>query len=290
MLRKFNRNPWFFLQYYAFTFILFAALDGVLFATRPANLFEFRFQNWDLLLIPAGIFVGIMSAALIHNATHGSLRPAWTNRFWGEICGVHQLYGFLGWSVAHLLHHKYPDDPERDPHPPDHLPFWKFALNMRLSLRRCLTHAYLQKWGDSVRSRRIWAAKNFFAASGMYVRLLFWFLLLGPVGFTAFYIPSLITNILFFAHFNYYTHRPTDDGKTVILNLNHSIYYHVVNRFFFGIYFHRNHHAHPSYANPRYAPDPANAESAASELAAEEKHKPPSRKRVAVTADADPGE
>ena len=285
MLRKFNRNPWMFVQYYAASFLIFAAMDCALVAIRPASFYEFQFQSWHLALIPVGLFIGVMSAALIHNATHRSIRPAWMNRVCGEVCGVHQLYGFLGWPVAHLLHHKYPDDPERDPHPPDHLPFWKFALSMRLSLRRCLTTAYFQKWGDGPRSRRIWAAKNFFAASGMYVRLFFWFLVLGPVAFTLFFIPSLVTNILFFAHFNFYTHRPTNDGKIEILNLNEGIYYRLINRLFLGIYFHKNHHAHPSYANPRYASVSASVDSAKSMIATKEKSSNP--ERFPVTAGAD---
>lgn len=82
------------------------------------------------------------------------------------------------------------------------------------------------------------------------MRLLFWFLLLGPVLFLAFYLPSFVTVALVNAHFNYATHRPREDGTVEILNLNHNFLYHFLNFCGHGFYFHKNHHLKPWLFNP----------------------------------------
>jgi stearoyl-CoA desaturase (delta-9 desaturase) len=197
--------------------------------------------------------LGILSAVLMHNAAHGQLRPLWMNRLVGELCALHQLYGFAGWQIPHLFHHRYPDEPGRDPHPPGTLPFWPFLFGMRRTLRQCVGDEYFRLWKDWPGAERAWTTLKVFATCGMGLRLAFWALLLGPALFLTLFLPSYITNVLFFAHFNYFTHRPTAGGAVEILNLNHNLYYRIVNKVFFGVYFHKNHHEHPGLFNPARA-------------------------------------
>jgi len=64
------------------------------------------------------------------------------------------------------------------------------------------------------------------------------------------YIPSYLSMTLFFAHFNYYTHRPRGKDSVEILNLNYNPFYKFLNFLSFGAYFHKNHHRKPSLFNP----------------------------------------
>tara|TARA_R110002049_G_scaffold309101_1_gene516878 strand:+ start:19133 stop:19969 length:837 start_codon:yes stop_codon:yes gene_type:complete len=254
LLSRFRKDPYFLLKYYGLTFTL--SLVGVvaLLAVRSSEFYSLDFRLWHILLIPAGLYLGVHSAVLLHNAAHYNIKPRWLNRFLGELAGFHQLYGFAAWSVAHLVHHMYPDDLERDPHPPDGMEFGPYFLQMRTMLRNCLEKNYFAQWEDTPRSRFWWKVKNAFGFFGMWTRMALWFLLLGPELFIAFYLPSYVATIVFFAHFNYFTHRTTDDGSSVILNLDHNLYYKLANRLFFGIYYHGNHHHRPSYINPMDVP------------------------------------
>ena len=88
----------------------------------------------------------------------------------------------------------------------------------------------------------------------MAVRLVFWFLLLGPSVFVLLYVPSYIFNYFFFSHFNYYTHRldpNSREGQFEVLNLSDGYYYRLTNLIFFGIYHHRTHHSKPYLFNPQ---------------------------------------
>src|SRR6266487_589177 len=77
--------------------------SGILFLGLLGLFYGSRFSLWHLGLIPLGVYLGLLSAMLMHNAAHGNIRPAWLNRLLGEICGVHQLPGFPGWHITHLL-------------------------------------------------------------------------------------------------------------------------------------------------------------------------------------------
>jgi len=78
-----------------------------------------------------------------------------------------------------------------------------------------------------------------------------WYLLLGFSGFFLFYVPTYITSVLFFNHFNYFTHRPRNDGTFEILNIDRTPYQRLVNHLFFGVFYHKNHHLKPYLFNPK---------------------------------------
>jgi fatty-acid desaturase len=250
---QFGTDPYFFLRYYATCLILFFVLDVGLLVFYQSNPLHLPYAHWQWLLIPVGCYLGGLSAVFIHNATHGSFRPRWLNRVIGEITGHHQLYGFLGWRTSHIIHHRYPDDPDRDPHPSLHLCYSEFSKRMRTSLSRVLTKNYFDVWPNDRKHRRIWKLKNFCGFGGMLMRLAFWYLLLGPSLFVFLYLPSYAFNYFFFTHFNYFTHRPspTKNGTFEVHNLDHGPYYTIMNLTHFGIYFHKNHHVKPFLFNPR---------------------------------------
>jgi len=222
-------------------------------ATVFFNLAEYSL--WHLALIPLGVYVGFNSGFLMHNATHGSIRPVWLNRVIGEFFGLHQLMGFPGWAVVHLLHHLHPDDPKRDPHSPENLTFWEFLHQMGVGMVRVFTEDYFMVWGTGLKYKRIWRGIQIISPFVRYFRALFLLLLFGPIGFVFFYIPSKITTVLSLAHFNYYTHRPLGKDQFQILNLNHNFIYKFLNIMICGTYFHKNHHLKPFLFNPRYLKD-----------------------------------
>ncbi len=251
-LRVFRQDPYMLLRYHIISLGVMVLIDALLIFCGRGSL-KFTFSLWYLMLVPPAIAFGSISAALIHNATHGSIRPRWLNGVVGEIFGTHQLYGFAGWAIQHYIHHLYPDDSQKDPHAPGMLPFWSFTWRMQKQTHACIRREYYENHGQSEKTRRIWAVRHLIWILVYFSKVLFWFLLLGPNVFVWFYIPSLISNILFFAHFNYYTHREREDGTVDILNLDHNLYYKMVNFIAFGIYFHKLHHTNPALFNPKGA-------------------------------------
>ena len=206
----------------------------------------------ELLLLPAvGIVVGLQSAWLMHNAAHESIKPAWLNRLVGELTGLHQLSGFPGWAVHHIIHHQNPDDPLKDPHPPALLKFREYFWQMGPLMARVAHNAYFELWGESEHTRRQWKMVVWTSLVCRYARNAFLLILLGPVAFVLGFIVSKLVNYAWYVHFNYYTHQPNEDGEIEILNLNHNFYYRLMNATMAGIYFHRNHHKKASLFNPR---------------------------------------
>lgn len=211
----------------------------------------FSLSLLDVLWIPLGIVVGLQSAYLMHNAAHGNIRPKWLNRLVGEICGMQQLMGFPAWAVPHVIHHQYPDDPAKDPHPPEHLPFLQFLSQMGSFMGRIVQRNYLDQWGDNASTRRDWKLTGHTSTLSRFTRSAFLLLLLGPKVFVLCFMVSKVVNAVWYAHFNYYTHRPTADGKMEILNLDHNWYYRLINATMAGVYYHKNHHFKPILFDPR---------------------------------------
>lgn len=205
----------------------------------------------DLLLIPLGVIIGLQSAYLMHNAAHGSIKPGWLNRLTGELAGLQQLMGFPGWAVPHIIHHQHPDDPEKDPHPPEHLSFTQYLSHMGPSMARVARNFYFELWGDSATTRKTWKAMFWTSLLGRYLRAAFLLILLGPKIFVLCFIVSKVVNMLWYVHFNYYTHRPTDSGEMEVLNLDHNLYYRLMNATMAGVYYHKNHHMKASLFDPR---------------------------------------
>lgn len=214
----------------------------------------------ELLLLPlAGAIIGLQSAWLMHNAAHESIKPAWLNRFIGELSGLQQLAGFPVWAVHHIIHHQYPDDPAKDPHPPGSMKFREYFRQMGTLVGRVVHSAFFELWGDNEHTRRLWRMTFWSSLICRYVRAAFLLILLGPTIFVLCFIVSKIVNYAWYIHFNFYTHQPNGNGDMEILNLNHNLYYKIMNATMAGIYFHKNHHKKASLFDPRKL-DPGQAE------------------------------
>lgn len=232
---------------------------GVLLALRPAEFYEFHFQLWHLLLLPLGIYIGGLSAVFIHNATHHSFPNKRLNDFCGWLAGFHQLWGFRGWKLIHLIHHNYSDKPPHDPHSPLGKSFTRFCIDMFVGSSFTVSRRYREHWGDNRRTRVLQTTGLALFALMALSFLALWFLLLGPEAFLFFYIPSFLFNHWFFATINYFCHPVNEQtGETAAANLTHGWYYPLANTLWHGIYYHGNHHKKPNLFNPRHMKD-ANA-------------------------------
>ncbi|MFW0778029.1 MAG: fatty acid desaturase [Rickettsiales bacterium] len=246
-----------FLHIRSFSLSLFTGLVlcAALYAWRGTDVFNFTVSWWHALLIPAGIYVGGLSAVWIHNATHGSFKNKHINELCGQIAGVHQLWGFTGWKLIHLLHHMYSDNVEHDTHPPKGHTFWHFAKIMFVYSSACVSKRYREHWGDTAQTRFLQRAGLTVFVAMATTNLAFWFLLLGAPGFVFFYIPSYLFNHFMFVDINYSAHPVNSEtGETAAANLNHNLYYKLANHLWHGIYFHGNHHRKPLLFNPRHMP------------------------------------
>ena len=205
----------------------------------------------SLALIPVGLLAGTVSAALMHNAAHGNFGRTWKNRLWGEVCGLFQLTGFAGWCVSHFIHHAAPDNPDKDAHAPGDISFRDYMSGMGQLMKENLTRNYFEIFGDTSHTRVTWSLVTWLLPLVRYSRILFILSLLGPTAFVLIYVPFKIANTMIYGDFNYRTHRPTANGSYEILNLNHNVWYKLLNAISFGSYFHKNHHRNPSIFNPR---------------------------------------
>jgi fatty acid desaturase len=199
-----------------------------------------------LLLSPVW---ALIATAILHNASHGNIKPKWLCRIVGELFAVIQLVGFPDWVIVHVLHHSHPDDSIRDPHPPLDLNYWTFLNGMRLSILRVLLTEYFKIWGNTPET--LTQIKRLALASRIdqIAKVVFWWLLLGPIGFSLFFAPSILFKMMHYAWFNFATHKTTD-GQTAVVNLDRGLY-RVVNSISFGLYYHKNHHENPKLFDPR---------------------------------------
>ncbi|MCE2927943.1 MAG: fatty acid desaturase [Rickettsiales bacterium] len=255
LLKRFYQDRFLQMRSFALCFLTICAATLALFNLMPASHYAFAPEAWHLLLVPLAVYVGGVSAVWIHNATHGSFSPKWLNWVCGQIAGIHQLWGFTGWKLIHLLHHMYSDDEKLDTHPPKGMSLWQFGKIMFVYSSQQVSSRYREHWGDTPETRLIQQLGLAVFLAMAAVNLLFWFALLGANGFVFFFMPSYITNHLLFIDINYSAH-PADPktGETRPANLNHTPYYKLANFLWSGIYFHGNHHRKPLLFNPRHMP------------------------------------
>ena len=144
------------------------------------------------------------------------------------------------------------DDDEKDPHPIE-LSFWGFFWRkMIINLERNLHQQYYELWGDTPALRRRELVKSWISVATGGALFVFWYALLGPVGFWGVYAPALVVGTLHLTHFNWSTHnasRAKDESEIRPVNLDDGIYW-IGNRLLFGAYMHANHHAFATVFNP----------------------------------------
>ncbi len=252
-IKKFYSDRYYHIKSFAIHAVVALTLAFAAYSWHDGEFYQFEFEPLRAALyMLLGIYVGGVSVVFIHNATHNSFPNKWLNEIAGQIAGVHQLWGFMGWKVIHLFHHLYSDRGDRDPHPPKGKTFKQFLLGMSLGASRSISSKYREQWGTGRKTMILHKLVIIFFNIMAISYLLFWYFLLGPEGFLFFYIPSLVWNQVMFAHINYFCH-PLDKetGETAAANLDSSMYHKFSNAVWWGIYYHGNHHKKPQLFNPK---------------------------------------
>lgn len=210
----------------------------------------YQLTNFQAVLaVILGVVSGWIVSSFLHNASHGNIKNPYLNRFIGEFCGYWVLYGFTNFVLIHLLHHKHTDE-ELDPVNPKGMGFIKFvSAPMRYMIQKAKLSLF-QMHGHHADYRMIWAMQFVVLNINLGLRLVLWYTFLGQELFLLFYLPGLFSNIMLFAHINYVTHRNLEDGTVEIVNINHNLYYKMINFITIGGYFHKNHHINVKAFNP----------------------------------------
>lgn len=252
LMKRFYIDRYLHIRSFSLNLCVSATLCYVLYQYHTPEFYSFRFAPWHLALVPLGIYLGGISAVFIHNASHNSFPNRWLNEACGHLAGMHQLWGFMGWKLIHLVHHHYSDNPDMDPHPPKNLTFWQFGRTMFLHSSAKISERYREHWGKGLLTRCLHrGVLAIFIALAVF-NTLFWYLLLGPALFLFFYVPSYVANHLLFIDINYSAHpKDPETGSTQAANLDHTLYHRIANALWSGIYYHANHHRKPRLYNPK---------------------------------------
>lgn len=277
MFAKFTEQPWYLLRYMVGWAVIMGgvtvlvwstpetAAAGWLLALTIALIISTRFDAmlaalvpalalspdpWAtlallLLLLPVTWSLGVVLAVFIHNASHGQFRPKWLNAVIGELAGWCLRVNLLGWKMVHYYHHRYADDPERDPHPPGTMSFWPYANSMQdahyLHARHQELHA-MPAW--------FYIMVGLVAFTGFALMPLTWYLLLGPTWFAAIWMPVLLSGWWLYAVINYYAHPVGADGANHAADLCTRGWQRLINLVGFGVLYHQAHHRNPDLFNP----------------------------------------
>lgn len=208
-----------------------------------------QWEPWMWALLPATFYVHVLMNVTVHNCCHGNL-PRSINRLVGEVFGVLVLTRYASWEIIHQRHHRYSDDPERDPH--HVLPnFWVFlARTMLINVESQLQQIQYDQFGDTPGHRRYEKLRAVVSFGTMVVLLAAYFMFLGPDLFLRIFVPTQALGWLVVAHFNWATHNAHDpNGDYHPVNLDHGLYW-IGNRIWFGLYMHGNHHKRANVFNP----------------------------------------
>lgn len=257
---QFKRDPYFYVKYDTAVALLAACVVAALtFSGYQAPVFA----PWMLVFFVPALYVMICAHAFAHNASHGNF-PKPINRLMGELCGLLVISKFASWEIPHRRHHRYSDDPVRDPHPA-HRRFWRYAYDTLVNVEKQLQQQYFDDHGDTPENRRYEKMRSAWSFLTGIVVAAMWFTLFGPGLFAFIYLPTFVLSGLFVIHFNWSGHNAhTKDGKIEPTNLDTGWYW-IGNRIFFGIYYHGNHHKMARAFNPMKMPARAAGAAAASE-------------------------
>ncbi len=249
---QFRRYRWFYVAYDAVYLLLALAFLVTLRAIGYVPAVT-EFAWWQLALLPAATYALIMAHVFIHNASHGNCGPKPLNRLVGEICGVIVLTKFASWEIVHRRHHRHSDDPASDPHAA-HRHYWRFVLDTVINVERQLQRQYFEIHGDTPASRRYERMRSLFSFFSGTVLVVCWYALLGAPLFFTLYLPAFLFAALFVVFFNWAGHNAhTESGKIEPVNLDTGIFW-ILNRIFFGIFYHGNHHKMAMLFNPMKMP------------------------------------
>ncbi len=211
--------------------------------------YQFNVSANDFVLIAAGILMTFPVTGLYHCCSHESIKPRWLNRFFGELTGTWHNSSLDEWSIIHAYHHRYADDNENDPHPPNGQAFFQYISGMGKTIARTFGKHYLTEHGQG--SRQVKDLKRI--SWSIMIRQItvssFWFLALGPQAFVFLYGSNIVFKKWHYAWFNWATHVK-QDNKVMILNKSKG-FYQIVNFLTFNLYYHENHHLRPGLFNPK---------------------------------------
>lgn len=253
-MTQFMRSRWF---YPVYDGVWFLALGGLIAALELTG-YRGLVPEWSglglvhLALFPVVVYGLILCNVFAHNVSHRNF-PKPLNRLVGEIVGALVLTRYASWEVIHLRHHKYSDDPERDPH--DCRPgFWLgflpyFVMNVERQLQNTFYDCHGGRTPENIRFQKARAALSF--VTGVLLIVAFYKLLGGPF-FLAVFLPAEIITIVHLAHFNWSTHNGASPDKDYHpINIDSGFFW-LGNRIFFGIYYHANHHHTVTAFNPMH--------------------------------------
>ncbi|MBX2812097.1 MAG: fatty acid desaturase [Myxococcales bacterium] len=246
---QFRRTWWFYLAYDAFWFVVCAAIIAICRIRDFEGIFPgFALELW--LLLPLVAYLHIAATMTIHNCSHGNL-PRSINRLVGEFLGLIVLSRYASWEIVHRRHHKYSDDPEKDPHPivPN---YWKYLCLSITNVEHQLQTQFLEWHGDTPSNRRFEKIRAIASFGTNFLLIGAWYHVLGAGAFWILFVPANILGILHVVHFNWVTHNGhRSEVEPAPVNLDHGLYW-IGNRILFGIYYHKNHHSHAGLFNPMH--------------------------------------
>ncbi len=249
----FARDPYFYFKYDFVWLCLFSAVVVAAHMTGWTGLGLTWTSLWAIPALLVGCYVQVLAGVCVHNCTHGNF-PRPINRLVGETLGVIIGTRYASWEILHKRHHAFTDDVEKDPHPLERS-FWSFFIRkMIMGLETSIRNQSFERFGETPRMVKLDKMRTVFSFLVGMVMLAFWQAALGTVGFFYAFLPSLVVGAIHVSHFNWATHRGwADDGDFHPVNLNHGLYK-LGNFLCFGLYFHANHHAFPTYFDPGKLP------------------------------------
>ncbi len=252
---RIKKEPYFLLETYVKEILVFAGLISIL---RFLPFMSISVSGSFLSSI-LGMVLGVFMVSLLHHASHSNLGKL--NRAVGESCGAWVLSGFTNFLMVHTLHHQHTND-EFDPIYPGQMTFLEYLFASLGTITRITKKWLRSQHGHRQGHKHIVKLEIVLFTITVVLRLMFWFLLLGPVLFISFYLPAVLTTHALRAHMNYVCNRNREDGSVEVVNLNHNFYFKVVNYLTSGGYFHLNHHREEAIFNPQklkgaiYLPEP----------------------------------
>lgn len=231
---------------------LFASLLGLMLWTGWDGLAD-DYAPWMLWAFPLAAHFVVLCNVFIHNCTHANF-PRPINRLVGELCGIMVLTRYASWEIVHRRHHKFSDDEERDPHPvvPS---FWRFAWRTLTRVEQQLQRQFFDlHGGDTPENRRHEQLRAVLSFGTTATLVAVWYVFLGFHVFFALFVPLFFVGVLHLLHFNWVTHSPdAAPGEHKPANIDTGVYW-LLNRIWFGIYCHANHHRYASLFDPRRLP------------------------------------
>jgi len=248
---QYRRNKWFYFLYDGAYLLGLLALDAWLLLNHVQPLAPTGAAwSWSYLaLFPLVLYAHILLNVFIHNCCHGNF-PRAINRLIGELAGLVVITRYASWEIIHQRHHRFSDDPEKDPHHvlPNFLVF--LYETMLFNVERQLQNQAYDQFGDTPDNRRREMVRAVLSFATMLPLLLAWYLVLGTEAFFFLFVPAQALGWLHVAHFNWATHNATSKtGDYKPVNLDHGLYW-LGNRVLFGLYMHANHHKRANIFNP----------------------------------------